>query len=198
MSFFFDKVFDHKNISEFPQNDPFWQTSKANELAFTRTVDIMRTHLTLPCPKINELMALFWDLVGSRISPVAITDQVKTVHLWVEVTRERQSMAVVVCPTDWYARLREEPYMQMGALAFIASQSKDYWNNKINRQTGEEVRQRALSAESHLLHFFQKNSPDFTPNDYQKQVMENHQEGFLLSYQGRLFDGKGPPYPINK
>ena len=115
-------------------------------------------------------------------------------------------MAVVMCPENWYEQLRADPHMQMGALAYVASQAKDYWNHKFITLPGEdaqkkkkEVHDRAWSNEAELLHYFQRTAPNFNPNDYQKHVMGKYPLGTLSvphNYVDRDYDSQFPPHPM--
>lgn len=210
--FIFDQVFKPQNLEAFGneqgREDPTYKRLKQMESNFTRLVDVMRAEATLPLPRINTLMSLFWRLVGNKISPVvmSVDGGPPTLGFWCEI-RDNKSMAVVMCPKDWDRQLQTGPLMQMEALVFAASQAKDYWNHKFIpmpwenvAQNKKEVHERAYSNEAELLHYFQRTVPNFTPNEYQQKVMADFPLGtFSIShnYVGRDYDAKFPPFPVN-
>lgn len=197
--FVFEKVFQSVHVDTLPHTDPYYQMGKATEVSFTNMVDLMRDPARLPLPSVNKLMALFWNLVGNRITPTGIT-KVPTLSFWAEIRNDR-SIAMILCPEWWHLSLAKEPYFQMGALVFAASQAKDYWNHKFLPGSREEVKARSLSYEAELLHYFAKDAPDFKPNDYQKDVMAAYPNGLASvssHYEGRDYDPfGGPPFTID-
>ena len=201
--FLFEKIFgEAKHIdslkNESGEEDPFYKSNKLMEQEFSDLVDVMRQHKWLPLPRINTLMSLFWRLVGNKISPVAMTTAVPTVSFWCEI-RQGRSIALILVPQNWHDMLVADPHYQMGALAFAASQSKDYWNHKFRPGTSQEVKHRAWSYEAELLHYFSKTVPHFKPNEYQQKIMSEYPAGIdsvASHYEGRGYDGVFPPFPV--
>lgn len=200
--FILHRIFNPKNIQsleeEMGTNDPFFLKIKLIQDDFTDLVSVMKKYEYFSNPSINELMSLFYLLVGNKISPVAVNDAVSALNFWCETTN-RQSLSVVMLPLNWHEMLIEDAYMQMGAMVFAASQSKDYWNNRFIPDEKKEIHKRASSYEAELLHYFLRNSNDFKPNEYQKKIMNNYPNGIASvdsHYEGREFDHVGPPFPV--
>ena len=200
--FLLHKIFNPVNIQSISDksgtDDPFFLQMKLMQDEFSDLVDVMKTHEYVSNPAINRLMKLFYLLVGNKITPVAINDAVPTLGFWCEVKRGR-SLAVIMLPPNWHKMLREDAYMQMGAMVFAASQSKDYWNNRFIPDEKETIHKRAWSYESELLHYFARTSPKFKPNEYQKTIMADYPNGIASidgHYEGREFDRVGPPFPV--
>lgn len=213
--FLLHTVFQPKNLEQWGKeagvaDDPFYKSCKLMEAEFSDLVDVMRQEKWLPLPQVNGLMSLFWRLVGNRIAPAAMTG-VPTVSFWCEMQQRNfipRSIAVIMVPEKWHDMIVADAHTQMGALVFVASQAKDYWNHKFlpgpgqtPEQCKKECLDRAWSHEAELLHYFQRTVPDFKPNDYQKHVMEKYPYGVFesidMQYCGREYDGVFPPFPVD-
>ncbi len=195
--FIFETIFNPKNIKSLSDQDPLYIFAKQLEVEFTELVDLMRDPNRLQIPLINELMTLFWHLVGDKITPTAITE-VHQMYFFAEVYATK-SIGLVLCPENWCETLKSNPHYQMGAMVFCASQARDYWNHKYPDLEGTNMN-RAKAYESELLHWFAKNAESFQPNDYQQIIMECFPQGISatnLQYSGRGYDGVFPPYPYN-
>ena len=194
--FLFNEVFQIQNQPDAEVN------TKLMGDEFSDLVDVMRQNKHVPIPSINKLMTLFWKLVGNKICPVASTN-VPTISFWCEIQRKNnipKSIAVILLPPNWHDLLIADPFLQMGAIVFVASQAKDYWNGKFGPLTKKEILIRAASNEAELLHFFKRTAPKFIANEYQQQILEKFPLGISsekTNYDGREYDGIFPPFPIN-
>jgi hypothetical protein len=189
------KLEDIKNVEG---EEEFYEKNKLMESEFSDLVDVLRKDKYIKLPVINDLMTLFWRLVGNKISPAAMTS-VPTLSFWCEKKNDK-SIALILIPQNWHEQLIADPHYQMGALVYVASQSKDYWNNKVGPGLQDEVINRAQSYEAELLFHFQKTDPKFKPNDYQKEVMGKFPNGVYsekTNYVGREYDGNFPPFPVS-
>lgn len=197
---FFYENFEVKNIKEISGDQE--AIAKRIEGEFTDLVAYLKSPKQIDNPSINKLMSLFESLVGNLVTPVALTN-IQSLHFYCE-QRKNKVVCLVMCPSNWHEMLIEEPFMQMGGLAFIASQAKDYWNHRFTSEfhsQKEQIMKRAQSTEAELLHYFSKNKSDkFVPNDYQKEIMLTYPEGIKSEpshYEGREYDGKFPPFPFS-
>ena len=164
--FLFNKIFNPTHISSLEGEE--LKSSKLIQDEFTDIVDMLRKDKHIKLSPINDLMALFWDLVGNKVCPAAMAN-VPTLSFWCEI-HNNKSAAFVIMPENWHDMLVENPHYQMGAMVFAASHAKDYWNEKYVQ--GEKgVLQRAYSFESELLHYFKANVEGFKPNEYQTKIM---------------------------
>jgi hypothetical protein len=147
-------------------------------------------------------MALFWELVGNRICPTAISF-VPTLSFWAEA-RDGELIAFILCPQNWVQMVKADPIMQLGGLVFNASKAKDYWNQKVPglTDTDEDSMERCWSYEAEYLNYVSALKPSFAPNDYQKKVMDKYPNGLRsarpgVHYHSRPFPGEGPPFPVD-
>lgn len=202
--FLLNTIFQPKHIdsllAEVGSDDLDYKKQKLIESEFSDLVDVMRQEKWLPLPSINVLMTLLWRLVGNHITPVAVNPNIQTLSFWCE-SRQNNSLAVIMVPENWHYLLVENAHLQMGAMAFVASQAKDYWNHKfVAMQKNQNVVDRAWSTEVELLQYFVKTVPDFKLNEYQDSIMKKYPKGIAsvdAHYVGREYDGAFPPFPVD-
>ena len=187
------------HINELPADNPLLKNGLLVSETFTRMVDMLRNPTTCRNDHINKLMSLFWDLVGNRITPTAVTT-VPTLSFWCEIKKGRM-FACILVPINWCEMVKADHAMQLGALVFNASKAKDYWNLKVPGLSDAEqnLKARAYSYEAELL----LGVPNLSPNDYQTKVLEKYYDGVAtkhiagVHYESREFPGEGPPFPLD-
>lgn len=197
------------HLDTIPHNDPVWQSGKLLETTFSDMVDRLRTPEHCKNPAINTLMSLCWRIVGNRICPTSLMEGCPTMSFWCEA-RDKGFFATIICPMNWCQMLKDDPFMQLGALVYNASKVKDYWNLKIPglSDTSEDNHFRAMAYESEFLNYCKQNDPSFVPNPYQYKVFEKFPNGLAsagdLVYDSRPFPTSqaeiilaGPPYPVD-
>lgn len=185
--FLIEQIFDIKHRQE--TDDP---SVKLAEDEFTDLVVYLSNSKYISSPSITDLMRLFYNLVGSKKTPVGMTESVESLSFYLEKMKEA-SIAFVLMPFAWSQILRNNPFLQMGAMVFVASQCKDYWNNRLTVDTKQVILDRAMAHEAEVLHLFQKNFTNFDPTEYQKSVMQKFPSG--LNDCTSLYDGK--PFEVN-
>jgi hypothetical protein len=198
-----------RHIDSLPRHDPLFSSAKAMESVFTALVDRLRSPSVCHCPPINDLMSLFWRLVGNRICPASISS-VTSISFWCEV-KDSNYFATVMCPQNWLQMLKEDKTMQLGGMVFQASRAKDYWNRIFPGRDcpAQDSFDRACSYEAEFLNYLLAEDQDFSPNVYQQQVLEKFPKGLSsarpgLHYEGRSFPISrqeiilaGPPFPVD-
>lgn len=73
---------------------------------------------------------------------------VPSLSFWGE-QRGVESIGMVLAPEDFYIRVLEDPYMQLGALVFNASKARDYYNGIL--ADFNALQQRAYAYEAEYL-----------------------------------------------
>jgi hypothetical protein len=141
----------------------------------TRMVDCVRKDPRFP-KRIGALGVLLWDLIGHRITPVALT-VVPTISFVAEGTPGVVPNGTILIPWEWAKYVRKEPYMGFGGLICIGSQARDFYNKNFNFFDRRPVMQRAWAFEAEFLNSVKADDPEFVPNDYQKQVLDKYPEG---------------------
>ena len=204
-SFLLDELFQGqcKNIDELSADHPLLKSGKLAGNTFTLLVDFLRSP-TNKNQSVRSLMGLFWDLVGNRITPTAITNGVPTLSFYAERMDGRFN-GFVLCPENWCQMIKEDFSMHLGALVFNASKARDYWNLKLvgmcptSDKDNKATFIRAYSYEAELL----LGLPDLKPNEYQKKVLNDFPFGLDtpgvsdFHYQSRPYPSEGPPFPFD-
>lgn len=202
------------HIEKVSHDDPLYVSGKMIETTFTELVDRLRNPQIVKCPPINDLMTLLWRLVGNNICPASIMPVIPSLSFWGEIRGSggvETWFATIICPGKWMEMLKEDIYMQLGAMVFNASKARDYWNRKLPgyNATEKDILERSYTYETEFLNYLKREDPAFTPNKYQSQVLEKFPQGLAsarpgLHYEGRPFPTRreeillaGPPYPVD-
>lgn len=193
----FDELFlkNSIHINALPSSDDLAKRGKLVGDTITTMVNMLRSPHITPHRKINALAALEWDLIGNNMTPTALAD-VPQVHFGASVTNEGKK-AVILCPMDFYERVSEDFVFCAGALVFVGSQARDWYNDKLcwfdtdGRLVDgrEEVSKRARAYEAEWLLFIQGLNIGYEFNEYQQKVLEYSPEG-LDSHPELIYDSK--------
>lgn len=155
-------------------------------------------------PLIKDACDLLFQLVGSKITPVAATNAVDSLHFFAESKDKEftQARAFILVPVQFAQMSVMFPPLHMGGIVYIASKAKDYWNKKINKDTDK----RAISMEAEFLKTLFKDHPQLVesgvyPTPYQRKVLEKYPDGIEsaldVHYKTRPFDeNAGPPFRV--
>lgn len=180
---YFNKLFSgYFHINELPENALLRKAGENITAYFDIAVDALRTPSEFPNVSINELMTLFWRLVGNNITPSALSESVETVSFFSEI-HEDERIAVILVPVNYVTLCKKDPFMQYGALVFTASQARDYYNDRLYVRS--DVMQRAYANEAEYLNTIKALIPQFKSNRYQKDVMKRFPYG-LASLDPKL------------
>ena len=96
---------------------------------------------------------------------------------------------VLFVPKDWLFKVALNPCMQVGAMAYMLSQVRDLWNEKIVAGDTSSSPARGAALEARVLRVLDR-AGVLTPNDYQRHVLAAHPEGADDGawYEGQPFD----------
>lgn len=161
------------------------QKMKATQDLFTLWVDLLRSKFSNK--EIRDLAALFWDLVGCKITPIAMTD-VESMSFYCERTGG-QDIGIILIPNNWLELANQNVHLQLGAMVHHASLAKDFWNFKLpteDKQLAQQCFDRADYLESVFFRTIQNEVIDFKPNEYQAHILNKSYED-NLSYEGTPF-----------
>ena len=150
--------------------------------SFTSGVDFLRS--SFPNESIRSLMALVWDLCGSRIVPLAMGPQVPGLSFG-----KMGVNGVIFAPDNWVSQIQADALYQMGAIVFVGSQAVDFYNGLMS--TKEEARKvlfRARLYESEYLRTLQ-GIEGHSFNPYQQAILHEYPEG-LASAPSLVYTSK--------
>jgi hypothetical protein len=194
----FDKLFLDRSVhvEGLPPHEALAQHGKTASRELTAIVDMLRRPEITPNHRINELAALAWELIRHNMIPFSL-GPVSEVHFAAEVSSEFQK-AVIICPMEFAKRVKVNVIYSMGAIVYVASQARDYYNGKFVRfheETGKwldcrkEVTERARAYESEFLHAIECMAIGYAFNDYQEEVMRQFPGG-LASRPRLIYESK--------
>lgn len=180
------------HIDKLPDDDPKKRVGQLIGETVTSGVDFLRS--VFPNEAVQKLMKLVWDIIGHKITPIALGPQVPSISLAV-FGSPALPQAAIFLPHNWLDDVKADPVLQMGALVFVGSQALDFYNQKVGRAPaqGPESVRRARAYEAEYLLTVKKMGPQTKFNDYQKKVLDDFPEGILtpairdLLYQSREF-----------
>ena len=210
MSGIFEQIFNIYSVET--KNVPIERMSKAvlAAKAFEGMLMSLRVEVTvegfsvkfIKSPVVKDACDLLWQLVGSKIVPVATTKVINGIHFFVESKDKefKTARAIVLLPEDFAMMSLSNPLFYMGGIVYTASKAKDYWNLKITDE--KAVEKRAQSMEAEFLNTVIRDYRHKGLNAYQKKVLEKYPEGVEsaldVHYKTRPFDEKaGPPFTVN-
>lgn len=132
-------------------------------------------------------MSLVWDLFGKNIVPVAVYDGIPSLSfVIVGVKNKATRRGIVLVPTNWVEITHEDPIGQAGALVFVGSQARDYYNGKLyGSEDSKETKDRALAYEAEYLLTALKESK-FELKQYQKDILKQFPQGVNTPEAQRL------------
>lgn len=156
-------------VDQLAEGDPLREKSWALQEAFTQGVALLKV---FPNSNIKELGTLVWDLVGSHIVPVALGPDVQSLTFSV-VAKDEVQEALIFVPHNWMAVIEEDLVCQIGALVYIGSQARDYYNKRIDKDTMP----RARAFEAEFLLAFKKLLPTYTFNEWQLKSVKDYPQG---------------------
>lgn len=177
------------NVKDRPLGDPWRRVGEDVTITFDRIVTSFMG--SFPHPKITELMSLFFNLVGNKITPAAVIGAKGTsIYFYFEIQPGLRAAAVVV-PANWLELVRENPRFQCGAMIYTASKAQDYYNDQLGRDL---MQQRGMAYEAEYLKVVQTEAPSYQMNEYQQKVLAAFPEG-LSSLEGRYIYVRKPWNP---
>ena len=142
-----------------------------------------RDPVQLPSLEIAKLMTLFCRLVSNRVTLVALTHQVSTLHFRAG-QRESGPKAMVLVPLNWLDLLQADRWEQLAALVSIASHASDYHHGRLaDGDEAVQFRARAYQAE-YLRTLRRYRRFVFKPTSVQKELLEQFPKGLAHCREG--------------
>jgi hypothetical protein len=160
---------------DLPDTDP--RKAKFAQIgeAFTSAVAFLRSP-EFPSPAMNALMTLVWDIVGHKVVPVGVGPNVQTLS-FAMAERVHIPSAMILVPHEWLDQIKADPVLQMGAVAFVGSQTVDFYNGKTTHADFGDMVKRARAYEAEYLSTIKSAAPDQRFNDYQEAVLNEFPQG---------------------
>lgn len=160
------------NVNDLPEDDPTAKIGKACEKLFTGGVGVLRSNV--PNDRIRALGRVVWDLVGHKQVLTAIGPDVPSLSFTVMKLKEMHQ-AIILIPKQWPKMVKDDPFMQLGAILFVGAQAVDFYNDRLLGDDGVQRRWQAYEAE--LLHSIMTLLPRWKPNEYQREILARFPDG---------------------
>lgn len=173
-----------ENIESLPFFHPLREAGEKNSAHFTFMVDFLRS--IFPNEEIRKLAALEWEMVGHRMTPIAI-GPVPSLSFVAMGNSPDDLKPVVLVPMKWHEMCEANPSYQMGAVLFVGSQIRDYYNGKILET--EIVKKRSWAYEAEYLNQLMDVFP-FEPDAYQQHVLDDFPHGLASLPPGVQYESK--------
>lgn len=163
--------------------------------SFDTLVDFLRRPETFPNKHINESATLIWRLIGNKEIPVVL-DQWGFPNISFAVFKKGdRECPMLILPKDFPNQVKEDPVFQLGIIAYMSSQARDFYVGRIKGNNSEEinVRARAFEAEALLTlsKMAEKEGITLHFNNLQEAILEKFPEGL-----NSLPAGSNYPTPI--
>lgn len=158
----------------------------------------MKEPKQLPVPAVNAVMWLLGDMLSTDMVRVAVTPQAKTVKFLMTGEKEDRRGMVLV-PANWLDLMNTIPTVLMGGLAYVASEAKDFYNDRLKSEVDiayekncgkNAVVCRSLCHEAELYLWLSKNDSEFSPNEYQAKIMGEYPNGIGSIPEGLRYEPK--------
>lgn len=160
------------DVDDLPESDPTARIGKTCGDLFTAGVETLRS--IIPNERIRALGRVVWDLVGNKRVLTALGPDVPSLSFTC-MRMKGVVQGIVLMPKTWPQMVEDDPFMQLGAILFVGVQVVDFYNDRLFGDSGARVRWQAYEAE--LLRTLQETLSQWTPNEYQRQLLAKYPRG---------------------
>mgnify|MGYP007122136108 CR=1 FL=1 len=140
------------------------QRIRAIEAAFTSGVIFLKA---LPNERIQSLANDIWNIFHHQYVTLAVGPPVETLSLAVR-GESGILRALLIAPQNWNEMIKEDAFMQLGAIVMTGAQAVDFYNGRIPGDGAITLRDRCQAYEAEYLRTVKPPKP----NDYQKHLMD--------------------------
>ena len=119
---------------------------------FDSLVDYLRDPDSFPNPEINKLATLMWRLIGNKHITVALdpTEKMPSISFAV-LGNQIKRQPFLFLPKNFLELTKQAPEVQIGAFAYMTSQCRDFFYNKVTGRNSKEINRRAQAYEAEAL-----------------------------------------------
>lgn len=146
-----------QELEQLPIPNRFQDRVEQMTQTFDSLVDFLRNPDSFPNQEINRLAALMWKLIENKHIPAALdpTGEMSSISFAV-LGNQIEQQPFLFLPQDFLELTKQDPEVQIGAFAYMASQCRDFFCNKITGNNSQEINRRAQAYEAEALHAMQK------------------------------------------
>lgn len=150
--------------------------------SFYALVDFLRNPKTFPNKAINLSTTLMWRMIKKEEITAFIDRRGGTPGIaFAVLERDAEECPMLMLPRDFPSQVRQDLVFQLGIIAYMASQARDFYTRRIKGNNNEEIkfRARAFQAEALLTLREMAGNEGFTLdfNDPQRKILEEFPNG---------------------
>ena len=161
-----------------------------NSAAYTlsQCTDFLRDPERFPNPEINKVAALTSKIIDNKEIPVVLDEWGLPLVVFAVLGEGFEQKPQFIIPTNFLQQVNKDPISQLGRIAYMASQGKDYYAKRDEKETPEIISQRARAYEAEvLITILRMGVVDLDSFQQQQQeILESNPEG-LRSLSDGLF-----------
>lgn len=176
------------NVKDLEDGSKLKEIGQEASQLITMGVGFLRDPNQFPNPVINELMADTWCIVGNRIVQPAMSPAFPVPTISFIAAGSSDSLrAYIFMPFNYAQIFKNNATSQFGALVYIGSQCRDFYNGQFSPLNSQDVETRALAYEAEYFRTLATLGP-VVLDDYAKKVLDRFPEGIksldpALSYE---------------
>lgn len=144
---------------------------------FTSGVAMLISNLYDAIPRVQSLLKDVWNIVNHRIVQVTMLPSNPVPHLSFVCAGKTKDelMGLILIPENYRKQFERDPLFILGGIVFVGSQTRDFYNGKINVENPKETADRARMYEAEYLLYIQQLGRPL--NDYQLDVVAAFPKG---------------------
>lgn len=136
---------------------------------------------TFPNQEVNKLAQLAWSLIGNREIPATLDIEGKvSTTTFIVAGNNREQTPLLILPKRFIIQASENPIFQLGMMAFMESQMRDFYTGKI-REGSETMNRRSRAWEAEVLLTLRQMASNeglnLNFNAYQSAVLSENPKG---------------------
>jgi len=119
--------------------------------AFDSCVDFLRDPQRFPNRDINATTTLMWRLKENKKISIVLDQWDLPSLSFIVFNMGLEQIATLIIPTDFLQQINDDPVSQLGNIAYMASQCRDFYSGKIKRDNRNKVNNRAQAFKAETL-----------------------------------------------
>lgn len=163
---------------------------------FDGLVDFLRDPERFPNREINDAVTLMWRLIGNKDIPIALDQWGFPALSFAVLGDEIKRTPIFIMPVNFIDQVREDTVMQIGMVAYMASQARDYYSGALKPTTSNIVNRRARAFEAEALLTLEKMALEegetLNWNEWQRDILSESPQGLASLSPGLNY--KTPKY----
>ena len=158
---------------------------------FDSCVDFLRDNQRFPNREINQVVTLMWRLIANKEIPVALDQWGFPAMTFAVLGKDIEQIPIFIMPGDFITQVSEDPVFQLGLIAYMASQARDFYTGRITSRSSDKVNRRARGYEAEALLTLQEmareEGVDLNFHDFQLEILTENPQGLTSLPKGYVY-----------